>query len=69
MGMFSEIHAMGEAKELDKVLMVAIEKGDITILSFCKEYIYPLYNNVCSNTYSSVPSDNYEKITEFFKKF
>ncbi len=67
MGMFSEVHAMGEAKELDKVLMVAIEKGDIAVLSFCKEHIYPLYKSACSETYSSKPSKNYEQITEFFK--
>lgn len=65
--MFSEIHAMGEAEQLDKVLMAAIEKNDVAILSFCKEHIYPLYNLACSETFSSTPSKNYKQITEFFE--
>ena len=69
MGMFSEIHAMGEAEGLDKVLMVAIEGGNQDVLLYCKEHIYPLYNNACSETWSANPSTNHKKIDEFFKNF
>ena len=69
MGMFSEIHAMSEAEGLDKVLMSAIKNNNVDVLLFCKEHIYPLYDNACGETFSNQPSTNYKEIEDYFKDF
>lgn len=69
MGMFSEIHAECEARGLQRSLIVAIESNNSEIIAFCKEYIYPLYQNALSESWSTELelSENNKKIQSFFK--
>ncbi len=43
MGMFSEIHADGQCKSYEDILLKAIETQNADIINFCKLVIYPKY--------------------------
>jgi hypothetical protein len=52
MGIFSEIHNEKLALSLQKVLIKAINSDNPELLSFCKELVYPIYREACSEIWS-----------------
>lgn len=48
--MFSEIAAEGHAKALEPVLKAAIETGDEKIIEFCKQHLWPVYQDDVGET-------------------
>jgi len=62
MGMFSEIHASINAKNLKKVLLVAMNEND-NVKEFVKKNIYNLYLNECGEAWESPDED----IVKFYK--
>ena len=59
MGMIGEIDADNEAKGYETVLRAALNTRNKEILSFCKQFIVPLYKDAIDETfgYHTVPKD------------
>lgn len=66
MGMFSEIAAEGHARSLEPVLKAAVDTGDEKIIEFCKQHLWPVYQEDVGETWGSYHGD--KKLAEVFGK-
>lgn len=64
MGMFSEIHASGEALRYKRILQAALETNNDVVIDFCAKEIYPLYCDAMGEAW--LPNDPEVK-DEFWK--
>jgi hypothetical protein len=64
MGMFSEIAAECNAKELLKILDAAKKTENKDIIEFCRQHVYPLYGSEVGEAWMKEP----EEVALFWNK-
>ena len=69
MGMFSEIHAEGEAIEYEKILIEGIKSNNNDIFEFCKKHIYPKYQSALSDAWRTKITENQKIVDNEYGKF
>lgn len=53
MGLFSEVAAEVHAKSLEPVLRAAIETHDEKIIAFCRQHLWPIYQDDVGETWGA----------------
>lgn len=70
MSIIGEIVNEQHAKDLQKVLIAAIESKNPDVIKFCRDNIYPLYEKYAGEGFyvSLFTTDEYKLIESVFKK-
>jgi len=68
MGMFGEIAADGQAKDLAKVLEAAIASHNPDVMKFCKKYVFPLHQDAMGEAFREETTEE-KTLREFYENY